>query len=61
MVSSSGQGIKAVRHVISENDWNRTARFWNSNEPAGIRESKSFNSVILICFFFFVFFFLPKN
>lgn len=41
-----------MRHVISGNDWNRTARFWNSNEPAGIVESKSFNSVILIFFFF---------
>ena len=46
-------------HVVPENDWNRTAWFYNSNEPAGIEESKSFNSLTLIRFFFF--FFLPKN
>ena len=52
MVSSSDQG-KAVRHVVPGNDWNRTAWFYNSNESAGIAESKSFNSLILIRFFFF--------
>ena len=45
MVSSSDQG-KAVRHVVPGNDSNRTAWFYNSNESAGIAESKSF-------FFFF--------
>ena len=43
MVSSSGQG-KAVRHVVPGNDWNRTAWFYNSNEPAGTAESKSLSS-----------------
>ena len=52
MVSSSDQR-KAVRHVVPGNDWNRTAWFYNSNEPAGIAEPKSFNSLILIRFFFF--------
>ena len=52
MVSSSGQG-KAVRHVVPANDWNRTAWSYNSNEPVGIAESKSFNNLILIRFFFF--------
>ena len=46
------KGIKAVRHVVPGNDWNRTAWFYNSNEPAGIAESKSFNSLILIRFFY---------
>ena len=44
-----------MRHVVPENDWNRTAWFYNSNEPAGIEESKSFNSLTLIRFFFFFF------
>ena len=52
MVSSSDQG-KAVRHVVPGNDWNRTAWSYNSNEPVGIAESKSFNNLILIRFFFF--------
>ena len=51
MVSSSDQG-KAVRHVVPGNDWNRTAWSYNSNEPVGIAESKSFNNLILIRFFF---------
>ena len=53
MVSSSDQG-KAVRHVVPGNDWNRTAWFYNSNESAGIAESKSFTSLILIRFFFLI-------
>ena len=51
MVSSSDQG-KAVRHVVPGNDWNCAAWSYNSNEPVGIAESKSFNSLILIRFFF---------
>ena len=33
-----------MRHVVPGNDWNRTAWFYKSNEPAGTAESKSFNS-----------------
>ena len=47
-----------MRHVVPGNDWNRTAWFYNSNEPVGIAESKSCNSLILIRFFFL--FFLRK-
>ena len=53
MVSSSDQG-NSVRHVVPGNDWNRTAWSYNSNEPVGIAESKSFNNLILIRFFFFL-------
>ena len=42
-----------MRHVVPGNDWNLTAWFYNSNESAGIAESKSFNYLILIRFFFF--------
>ena len=45
-----------MRHVVPGNDWNRTAWFYNSNEPVGIAESKSCNSLILIRFFFFFFY-----
>ena len=45
-----------MRHVVPGNDWNRTAWFYNSNEPAGTAESKSCNSLILIRFFFLFFF-----
>ena len=46
-----------MRHVVPGNDWNGAAWSYNSNEPVGIAESKSFNSLIVIRFFFF----LPKN